>query len=278
MSALTLTLSQLPSHALDCSGLQPANLSGLSSRALKGLLLGGGPEPVKLGEVFDVEGKCDGNSLTIINRGARLDYLGAGMTGGEIHVRGGAGRFAARGMRAGLLSVRGGALDYLATGMRGGMVEVIGNVGDFCAAALPNEPFGLNGGLVVVNGDAGDRLADRQRRGVVCVTGSTGALAGSRMFAGSVVVLGDSGPGAGIGLRRGTLLLCGKTAELPATFASSGVIELPFIGLLARKLAQAHKFCRPLLALGPRFERLCGDLGHGGAGEILLPAPTSRGR
>ncbi len=278
MSALTLTLSQLPSHPLDCSGLLPASLSGLSARALKGLLLGGGPEPVKLGEFFDIDGKCDGSSLTIINRGARLDYLGAALTAGEIHVRGGAGRFAARGMRGGLLSVRGGALDYLASGMRGGVVEVIGNVGDFCAAALPNEPFGLNGGLVVVNGDTGDRLADRQRRGVVFVSGSTGALAGSRMFAGTVVVLGDSGPGAGIALRRGTLLLCGKTAELPATFASSGVIELPFIGLLARKLAQAHKRCRPLLTLGPRFERLCGDLGHGGAGEILLPAATGRGR
>jgi len=278
MSTLTLTLSQLPAHPLDCSGLLPAALAGLSARALKNLLLGGGPEPVKLGDHFDIDGKCDGNSLSIVNRGARLDNLGAALTAGEIGVRGGAGRFAARGMRGGLLRIRGGAQDFLATGMRGGVVEVLGDVGDFCAGALPNEPFGLNGGLVVVHGNAGDRLADRQRRGVVVVTGATGALAGSRMFAGSVIVLGDTGPGAGIGLRRGTLLLCGKTTGLPATFATSGVLELPFVGLLARRLAQAHKLCRPLLALGPRFERLCGDLGHGGTGEILLPAAATRRR
>lgn len=278
MSALTLTLSQLPPHPLDCSGLLPAALAGLSVRALKNIPLGGGPEPVKLGDCFDIEGKCDGNSLAIINRGARLDNLAAAMASGEISVRGGGGRFAARDMRGGLLRIRGGAHDFLATGMRGGVVEVTGDVGDFCAGAVPNAAFGMNGGLVVIHGNTGDRLADRQRRGVVLVTGSTGALAGSRMFAGSVIVLGDSGPGAGIGLRRGMLLLCGRTTDLPATFASSGVLELPFVGLLARRLAQAHKLCRPLLALSPRFERLCGDLGHGGTGEILLPAATVRRR
>jgi formylmethanofuran dehydrogenase subunit C len=277
MSALTLTLSQVPTHPLDCSPLLPASLAGMSARALKGLLLSGGPEPVKLGDFFEIDGKCDGSLLVIVNRRARLDNLGAGLTAGELHVRGGAGRFAGRGMRGGLLRIRGGAMDYLATGMRGGVVDVAGDVGDFCAGALPNEPFGLNGGLVLVDGDAGDRLADRQRRGVVFVTGSAGSLAGSRMFAGSVIVLGDSGPGAGIGLRRGTLLLAGRTSDLPATFVSSGVVELPFVGLMARRLAEAHKLCRPLLALGTRFERLCGDLGNGGAGELLRPA-TSSGR
>jgi len=53
MSALVLTLSQVPAHPLDCRELLPGTLAGMSVRTLRNLLLAGGPEPVKLGEYFD---------------------------------------------------------------------------------------------------------------------------------------------------------------------------------------------------------------------------------
>jgi formylmethanofuran dehydrogenase subunit C len=278
MSVLTLTLREQPPHPLDCSELTPTRLQALSLKAIRSLPLEGGPEPVKLGDFFDIDGKSDGTALAIVNRGARLDFIGAGLESGSISVRGGAGRFAARGMRGGTLSIRGGAHDFLASGMRGGLVEVTGDVGDFCAGALPNEAFGLNGGTVIVNGNAGNRLGDRQRRGIVVVTGNAGDFTASRLFAGSVVVMGNAGQTTGLGMRRGTVLVCGEMESLPSTYGTSGRVELPFMGLFVRHLATHHKVCRPLLALGSFFERFCGDLGQGGTGEILRPVPATGGR
>ena len=115
-------------------------------------------------------------------------YLGAGMSGGSLVVRGNVGA-------------------YAATGMRGGRIHVYGSTGDFLAAARPGERHGMQGGLVLVDGDTGDRLGDRMRRGMVLIEGNAGDYCASRMVAGTIAVWGSVGKLPGLGMRRGTLLL-----------------------------------------------------------------------
>lgn len=270
MSALTLTLARSPGHALDCSSLIPEALNGLSTKALKNLPLAGGPAPVKLGECFDIEGS-PGDELLIINRsGVQLDYLGAGMSTGLLEVRGAAGEMVGSGLMGGTIQVRGNVGSYLASGMKRGLIEISGHVGDYCGAAAPDRPLGLSGGLVVIKGNAGKHLGDRQRRGIIAVTGSVGDYCGSRMYAGSIIAFGSLGEAPGVGMRRGSIVMLGGCVRIADSFASSGSLDLSYLGLAARRLASMHKVFKPLEARGTVADRYCGDLGNGGRGELLL--------
>lgn len=270
MSALTLTLSRAPGHPLDCSSLIPEQLLGMSAKALRQHPLLGGPAPIKLGDCFDIEGKPSDHLIIVNKAGVVLHRLGAGMTNGQLEIRGAAGLALGQGLAGGQILLRGSAGDFVGAGMRKGLIEITGDAGDYCGGAIPGTPFGLKGGLIVVGGNAGRFLGDRQRRGVVAVKGNVGDYAGVRMFSGTLIAFGRCGEVPGLGMRRGSILLINGCERVADSFGSSGRLELAFIGLAARKLNALHKVFRPLLSLPNTAERMNGDLGNGGKGELIL--------
>jgi len=269
MSGYTLTVTRPPRQRLDLSPLLPEHLSGMTAEDLAALPLACGNRQLRVDEVFEIA-STDGEALVIRNQGARLDFLGSGMTGGELVLEGDAGAYAGLAMSGGKLTIRGQAGPFAGAAMQGGILEIAGNAGDWLGGGLPGERRGMTGGLILLRGDAGRRAADRQRRGVILIEGNAGDFLGARMVAGTTIVLGETvGRYPGFAMKRGTLLLRHATGQMLPGFADAGRQELGFLRLLNRFLApHSPKYA----ADAPHFtalRRFVGDAAAGGKGEIL---------
>ena len=92
---LTLTLRTEPPARVLAAPLIPERLRALNASAVAGLTLRCGGERVAVGDLFEVSGAgAEESELVLDGDLRRFDWVGAGMTGGEIVVRGevGAGR------------------------------------------------------------------------------------------------------------------------------------------------------------------------------------------
>ncbi|HSY85976.1 MAG TPA: formylmethanofuran dehydrogenase subunit C [Verrucomicrobiae bacterium] len=269
MSGFCLTVTRPPRQRLDLSPLVPEHLAGMTPAAIAAIPLACGNRRLRVDEVFEVA-PAESEALLIRNRGARLDFLGSGMTGGELVLEGDAGAYAGLAMSGGRLTIRGPAGPFAGAAMQGGILEIGGNAGDWLGGGLPGERRGMTGGLILLRGDAGRRAADRQRRGVILIEGNAGDFLGARMVAGTTIVLGAAvGRYPGFAMKRGTLLLRHGAGQMLPTFADAGLQELGFLRLLAKYLApHSAKFA----AAAPHFaalRRFVGDAASGGKGEIL---------
>lgn len=271
MSVLELVLREEPPAPVDLSPLLPSRLAGLSPAAVRALRLDCGGASLSVGDLFEIKGRA-GDGLRLEGGSARLQRVGAGLDGGSIEVIGRLGDEPGRGMTAGTLSVRGSVGARAGAGMSGGLLAVTGSVGDDLAGPCPGQAQGMSGGLIVVGGSAGDRVAERLRRGVVVVKGDAGAHCGNRMLAGTLLVLGRAGALPGLGMQRGSVVLRQPPESLPATFNPGGRLDLPFLGLLYRRLAAQHDALKPLARLTVRADLYGGDAAFGGKGELLLLA------
>lgn len=267
MSPLTLRLLAPPVPHLDLASLTPDRLAGLGADAIRRLPLWVGNRQAAVGDLFAVTGD-DTDTLVIQSDSDRLDWIGAGLTRGQVRVEGRAGAYLGRGLRAGLIEVTGDAGPFAGSGQSGGTLRIRGNAGDFLGAAVPGERRGLGGGRIEVWGSAGDRVGDHQRRGAILIAGDAGDYCGSRMVAGTILVLGRTGAWTGFGMRRGTLLLT-RTPTLPPSFNDNGTWDLGFLPLLARDLAAAGGPFAALQERGARVRRWVGDLACDGRGEVL---------
>jgi formylmethanofuran dehydrogenase subunit C len=271
MSALSLTLREIPPQRIDLSPLTPEQLSRLSREDIGRIPLQCGNNCYSLDELFHIDG-TDPGTLVIRNSSARLDAIGARMRAGCIHVEGDVGHYLGQGMHGGSLHVEGRAGHWAASGLAGGTVTVDGDCGNFAGAALPGDRRGMRGGTLLIRGNAGDRLGDHMRRGHILVRGDTGSYCGSRMIAGTVALLGSPGARAGYAMRRGTLL-CGTLPEaaLPPTFGDCGEHQLGFMPLLQTFLQRLDSEFARFGSGGIRLRRFVGDLAVGGNGELLTP-------
>jgi formylmethanofuran dehydrogenase subunit C len=268
---LVLTLKERPAERLDLSGVLPHLLTGKSAAEIARIGVETTRRPLSVGDVFRVrmgdtrqvriEGSCD-----------RLDWIGHGMSAGEIVVEGDAGSQAGRLMTGGRLTITGNAGPWAGSAMRGGEIEILKGAGDRVGGPLPGELAGMRGGTIIVRGDAGSRAADRMRRGTIVVEGRAGAWAGSRMIAGTLIVAGSAGPLPGYLMRRGTIVLGAGATELSPTFADCGMHELIALRLLATFAARYSKRAARLLQRPLR--RLAGDMSVLGKGEMLLAERT----
>ncbi|MBV8825703.1 MAG: formylmethanofuran dehydrogenase subunit C [Hyphomicrobiales bacterium] len=266
MKPLVLTLKERPAERLDLSPLLPHLLAGKSAAEIARIGVQTTRKPLVVGDVFRVrmgdagrihiEGGCDG-----------LDWVGHGMTAGEIVIEGDVGSQAGRLMAGGRLTITGNAGPWAASGMRGGEIEIRGAAGDRLGGPLPGDMAGMRGGVVIVRGDAGERIGDRLRRGTIVVEGRAGAWAGSRMIAGTIVVRGSAGPLPGYLMRRGTIVL-GSAATLSPTFIDCGKQDLVALRLLATFVARTST--RTSKVLRRSLRRFAGDMAVLGKGEMFL--------
>lgn len=271
MSALTLTLRQLPAGRLDLSPLAPALADG-DLKALSQLQLSVGNQRCALAELFRLHGD-DAGELVLEGDLARVDGIGAGLAAGRWRIDGSAGDFLGLEMSGGEILVKGSVGNYAAAGLKRGSLTIEGGAADHLGGALPGAMKGMAGGQVVVHGDVGQRCGDRMRRGAILVGGRVGAYAGARMLAGTVLALGGCAEHAGYGMKRGTLLVRGQVG-IDATFADCGQHTLPIVHLLFRSWQPLGGEFAGLAGAVRPVRRWMGDRSSDGKGEVLLFDPS----
>ncbi len=271
MRPLVLTLTERPPERLDLSGLLPHVLAEKTAVEIARIGVETTRRPLSVGDLFRVrmgdvrhiriEGGCD-----------RLDWIGHGMTNGEIAVEGDAGSHAGRLMTGGRLTITGNAGPWAGSAMRDGEIEIQGSAGERLGGPLPGETAGMSGGTLIVRGNAGTRAGDRMRRGMIVVEGRAGGWAGSRMIAGTLIVGGPTGPLPGYLMRRGTIVLGAGAEALSPTFVDCGMHELIALRLMAAFVGRYS--ARAARLLQRPLRRLAGDMAVLGKGEIFLAQRT----
>lgn len=266
MSVLSFRLKGPLTGRIDASPLLPHRLVELSLSEIAALPLRLGRGHVAAGDLFDLTGS-PGDTVEL-EGDERLDFVGAGLTGGTIRVAGPVGHRAGTGMNGGTLLVEGSAGLAAGAAMRGGVLSIGGDAGNELGGALPGERAGMTGGLIVVRGSCGDRVGERMRRGLIAVGGDAGAYAALHMNAGSLLIGGRPGTSLGHGMRNGTILFRGEIEPLPG-FADCGLNQLPFLSLLDNHLSELDGVPPTCRGLTGRARRWLGDRGFGGRGELL---------
>jgi formylmethanofuran dehydrogenase subunit C len=247
---LTLTLRTEPPARVLAAPLTPERLCGLHPSAVAALDLRCGGGTVALGELFEVSGTgVEEDSLVLAGDLRRFDGIGAGMSRGEIEVRGDVGAWAG-------------------AEMSGGMLRISGDAGARLGAAYPGARVGMTGGEIVVSGDGGEEVGAGMRRGLVAVGGRTGNGAGLRMLAGTVIALGGIGEEAGLGNRRGSLV-SGRAARTLPSYALATRFRPPALRLQLLRVRELGLSVRDELVDGS-WTRWSGDMTELGRGEILI--------
>lgn len=204
-----------------------------------------GNTPIKLGEIFDVEGNAtapgDPNNIEINIHGEgtiKMRYLGFKMQGGKIIVNGGIGPLAGYKMRDGYITIKGNARGWLGAKMRGGMIEVFGHAADFIGSKLQGEKpgKGMKGGMIRIHGNAGSNIGAGMAGGAIIIDGNAKNLVGTLMCGGTIVVQGSCGRFTGARMSMGRIVVCGEMdGILPSFYADSIVPKAKAKGLVFEK-------------------------------------------
>jgi formylmethanofuran dehydrogenase subunit C len=253
---LSLALRTEPPGQVLAAPLIPERLRGLDGSEIAALVLRCGGETVAVGDLFDVTGTADGR-LVLAGELRRFDRVGAGMSSGEIDVRGGVG-------------------DWAGAEMRGGVLRISGDAGVRVGGAYPGARAGMTGGEIIVSGDAGEEVGAGMRRGLVAVGGRTGSGAGLRMLAGTVIALGGIGAEAGLGNKRGSLV-SGRAVQPLPTYAFAARFRPPALALQLRRVRELGLIVDDALLRGT-WARWSGDRTELARGEILIFDENGEGR
>jgi formylmethanofuran dehydrogenase subunit C len=264
---VVLTLRQPLDHVIEIDGLTAERFVDSGEREILSLPVRAGTPRATVGDFFDMKGE---RSLRVRVEGdlAKVDGLGAGMTGGELVIDGDVGRRVGAGMSGGWIEVRGRAGDEGGLAMAGGTLRIQEGAGHRTGAAMPGASKGMTGGELIVNGTVGDEVGARARRGLIVVAGDTGADAARAMIAGTLVVFGNVGDHPGRGSKRGSIVACGSIT-VPATYAYACTYQPTYIRLLMTHLRRRYGMDVDRRLLEGKYRRYCGDLGDPGKGEIL---------
>jgi formylmethanofuran dehydrogenase subunit C len=255
---LTLTLRMQPPARVLAAPLSPGPLRGLNASAVAAIELRCGGEKMAVGDLFEVShAGSEEERLVLAGDLRRFDWIGAGMSSGEVVVRGHVGAWAG-------------------AEMSGGVLRIFGDTGARLGAAYPGARAGMSGGEIVVTGDAGEEAGAGMRRGLVAVGGQTGAGAGLRMLAGTVIALGGIGPEAGLGNKRGSLVSARPLEPLPG-YAFATRFQPPALRMQLRRVRELGLTVDDTLVRG-LWARWSGDQTELARGEILIFDGENGGR
>ena len=270
--SLRLTLRSAPDVPMEADCLSPHRLVGMSLETIERLPVFYGNRQTALADFFTVTGR-PGDVLQLEGDLSRIKHIGAGMTGGEIHIEGNAGAHLGAEMAGGTIVVSGNAGDWVGPEMRGGRIIVRGNAGHMAGSAYRGSPIGMHGGEIIIHGNAQNEAGHGMRSGLIAIGGNCGDFPGVNMLAGTVTIFGAAGIRAGAGMKRGTIVGMQPMEMLP-TFSLSCTYHPPFLPLYLRHL---RKLGLPVADshFTTAYQRWCGDTVELNRGEILLPAPTS---
>jgi len=255
---LTLALRTDPPARVIGAPLIPERLLGRSASQIGAMDLRCGGDTAAVGDLFEVSGAgSEGDKLVLAGDLRRFDWIGAGMSSGQIEVRGDVGAWAG-------------------AEMSGGLLRIVGDADARLGAAYPGSRVGMTGGEIVVSGDAGEETGAGMRRGLIAVGGQTRAGAGLRMLAGTVVALGGIGAEAGLQNKRGTLA-SGRALDPPPSYAFAARFRPPALGLQLRRLRELGLTVDDALLRGA-WARWSGDRTELTRGELLIFDEEDDGR
>ncbi|HZW32867.1 MAG TPA: formylmethanofuran dehydrogenase subunit C [Isosphaeraceae bacterium] len=270
--ALTLSYEAQTTVPVEIEGVIPDRLRDKTRAEIERLEVFLGNKKVPLAELFRIEGDLSDGRIDFEGDLRGVHYIGYGMTEGEIHVHGNAGRHVGGEMTGGTIRVEGNAGDWVGGEMHGGLIQVQGSAGHLIGAAYRGSKKGMTGGTILIGGDVGSEIGAAMRRGMLAVGGACGDAAGFNMIAGSIFVFGPCGIRTGAGMRRGTIGLFGpEPPKLLPTFRQAGRFKPLFLRLVLRELTQ---FGLPVDAglLDRELLLYHGDLVALGKGEVWMRA------
>ena len=257
---------------VEIEGVIPERTSAMSLAEIERIEIFHGNRKLPLGELFSATGDPSDARIDFEGNCAGVHFIGYGMTSGEIHVHGNAGRHLGGEMTGGRIVVGGNAGDWVGGEMKGGVIHVAGSAGHLVGAAYRGSKRGMTDGTIMIDGDVGSEIGAAMRRGTLAVGGSCGDAAGFNMIAGTILVFGSCGIRVGAGMRRGTIGLLGSDppALLP-TFRKAGCFHSLFLRVLLRELAH-HGFKPAERQIEEELALYHGDLVALGKGEVWMRA------
>jgi formylmethanofuran dehydrogenase subunit C len=267
---LQLTLISPTKLPIELSSVRPDALLGRSLLEIERILISHGRQKLPLAELFTVNGDAGDEEIEFNGDLSSANGIGAGMTGGRIHVVDNAGNCVGLGMFAGEIEVTGDAGYSLGAEMRGGVIHVAGSAGDYVGGAQVGSVRGMTGGAIFVQGNVGDFVGTRMRRGLIAIGGDVGEYAGYKMLAGTIVVIGKCGSHAGASMNRGTLWMGQAVKNLLPTFSYACTSRPAVLGMIARELSSLGFDTTGFDALH-EWRQYSGDLTATGRGEIFVP-------
>jgi formylmethanofuran dehydrogenase subunit C len=263
----TLQITTELSIPLEAEAINPDRFGGQTLGEIALLPVTLGNQQACLGDFFAI--RDDGSpDITVEGDLRRVKLIGAGMSRGQITLRGDVGMHLGAGLRGGRIIVHGNAADWAGAEMRGGQIFIHGNAGHGLGSAYRGSPKGMNRGLIVVTGNTAEETGTAMRRGLIVVGGTTGDYPGAFMIAGTLIVLGRLGGRPGAASKRGTII-AGQADELLPSYRYACTYTPVFLDLILRHLAE-QGVAVPAAWRGARFRRYCGDLTALGKGEILI--------
>ncbi|MGE3803532.1 MAG: formylmethanofuran dehydrogenase subunit C [Gemmataceae bacterium] len=270
---ITLTLKQeLPNVPLEAENLSPDVTASLDHAGVCGLPLYLGKKQVRVDEFFDVDGAAS-DELEIRGDGARIKWIGKGMTTGRIKIVGNAGMHLGAYMKGGAIEVTGNASDWVGGEMTGGLIRIAGNAGGQIGAAYRGSLSGMNGGTILVGGTAGLEVAMRMKRGVIVIGRKARDFAGLQMKGGTLFLLDGAEIRTGAWMNRGTIVSL-KPLPLMPTFIPACTYTPTFLRLYAKHLATLG-IAIPVDPAAGSYQRYAGDTATPGKGEILVWQPRA---
>jgi formylmethanofuran dehydrogenase subunit C len=257
---------------VEIEGVVPDRLREKSLGEIERVEIFHGNRRLPLAEMFSISGNPGDGRMDFDGDLAGVHFIGYGMTAGEIHVQGNAGRHLGGEMQGGRIVVDGSAGDWVGGEMHGGLIHVAGSAGDLIGAAYRGSKRGMTDGTILIGGDVGSEVGAAMRRGTLAIGGSCGDAAGFGMIAGSILVFGRCGIRIGAGMRRGTIALLGpERPGLLHTFRKAGCFRPLFLRLLLRELV-GREFKPARLELEQELMLYHGDLVALGKGEVWMRA------
>lgn len=257
---------------VEIEGLVPNVVREMSLAEVRQFTIHHGNQTVPLAEFFDVKGDPADGRMQFEGDLTGVHWIGTGMTGGEIHIAGNAGRHVGAEMDGGKIQVEGNAGGWVGAEMHGGLIHVRGNSGHLAGAAYRGSSLGMTGGTILIDGNAGNEVGLTMRRGMIAVGGDCGDAVGFNMIAGSIFVFGTCGIRPGAGMRRGTIGLLGpKPPTLLPTFRHACRYDTPALQLIFKSL-KAHGFAVNDEAIKAPLDLYHGDFIEGGRGEVIMRA------
>lgn len=246
-----------PAVGLEAESICPDTFAGKAGDHLSELPIWRGNRKVALGDHFEVEGRAGsiaGRTRIVIEGDvARTKRIGQGMTGGELVVRGTAGKHTGSGMSGGRLEVEGDCGDWAGMAMTGGELVVQGSAGHHLGAAPPGDWTGMTGGRIEVVGDCGVEAGAWMAGGTLIVRGTAGSFLGVHMQKGEI--LACACPRRVGGEMRGGLIVVLAPVHVLPSFVPDGTVD--DVDIAGERLS------------GP-FARYSGDVAEKGKGTLLV--------
>jgi formylmethanofuran dehydrogenase subunit C len=271
---LILRYTETTSVPVEVEGITPDRVRGKSVAEIERLEIFHGNRKVPLAELFAVSGDPADDRMDFEGDLAGVHFIGYGMTGGEVHIHGNAGRHLGGQMSGGTIRVEGNASDWVGAEMRGGLIQVSGRAGHLVGAAYRGSKRGMTDGTILIGGDVGEEVGVAMRRGLLAVRGSCGDAAGFNMIAGSILVFGTCGARVGAGMRRGTIGVLGpEPPRLLPTFRRAGAFRPLFLRLIFGELARLG-FAVDEGLIHNDLSLYHGDLNALGKGEVWMRGET----